>query len=104
MTATTDLEQADVETKTRTWSLTDADSVALVPDAITFYARRNAPDTPVTWTVGDGVVNNADGTGTWTVTAADLAAGRYVWWALVTTGTNVVIPSALTGTLTITDR
>ena len=104
----TDIAQADTETITRTWSLVDGSAVAVVPTSVTFYARVNATD--VTWTTDGagasilGVVDNGDGTGSWTVTAGDLGVNVYRWWALAVVGTETVIPTGMTGTLTIRDR
>ena len=51
-----------------------------------------------------GVVDNGDGTGSWTLTTGDLATGAYRWWALVTVDGETVIPTDMTGTLVIRDR
>lgn len=110
MPTTTPLSQSDVETRVRSWTTVDAAGAAVIPTAIEFHARLNKSATPVTWTTDgaggtiNGVVDDADGTGTWTVAAGDLAAGEYDWWALATVGAEVIIPSALSGRLTITDR
>jgi hypothetical protein len=98
----TDYTQADTETRTRGWATVDEAGDPIIPSAITFYARSSGTD--VTWTTATGVTDNGDGTGTWTITAGDLEPGTYLWWALATVGTEVIIPEDMTGTLRILDR
>lgn len=109
-----DLTQAEVETRVRTWSLEDEAEAAVDPTDIVFTARPvgGADDgtDDTTWgTSGSGetyetVTDDDDGTGTWTIAAGELAVGTYRWWALATTATEVRIPTGMTGKLTITDR
>lgn len=104
----TALRQADVETITRSWSLTDGAGDALAPDAITFHARSGA--TEVEWTIDGagetlaGIASNGDGTGTWTIAAGDLAAGNWQWWALAAVDGDRRIPTGLSGEIVIADR
>lgn len=94
--------QADTETRRRTWSMTNAEGAVVTPSTLSFIVRGASGD--VAFTTTNGVVNNGDGTGTWTIAAGDLAVGQYEWWALATIGTETVIPRALSGKLEITDR
>lgn len=105
----TALRQADVETITRSWSITDGNGAALVGYGnVEFHARNG--DLEVTWTVGGGggtiagIVDNGNATGTWRVAAGDLAAGNWRWWALVTVDGDRRIPAAMSGELVIADR
>jgi len=111
MSTLTTLSQADVETRIRSWAVRDAAGDLVVVDAMKFYARLNRSSTPIVWTTDGaggsiaGVVDNGDGTGTWTVTAGNLPpADSYDWWALATVGAEEIIPTALEGTFRITDR
>lgn len=102
------LRQADVETITRSWSLTDGAGGALIPGGIEIHARSG--DATVVWTTDgagetiNGIVNNGDGTGKWTIAAGDLAEGNWRWWALVNIDGDRRIPQGMTGQIVIADR
>jgi hypothetical protein len=101
--------QADIESRTRTWSLTDDEGAASIPTAIRFIVRGVGGDTTFGTTgsstdVPGSVVDNGDGTGTWRLDAGDLAVGQYEWWALATIDGEDVIPRRLSGKMEIRDR
>jgi hypothetical protein len=94
--------QADVESRERTWTVLDVTRTPVAPTAISFVVR--GVDGTLTFAEGTGVVNNGDGTGTWTIEAGDLEPGHYEWWALATIEGEDVLVRNLAGKIEIEDR